>query len=257
MARRANWQACVLAGMCFVTACATSSALQRDKGRISRQLGEGYLAEGNLSAALRELLKAKALYDGDPFLHYDLGLIYSGQEQFQLSIDHLQKAQSLKADYSEAQNALGTVYLRLEKWDQAIEMFERARSNLLYSTPHIVLNNLGDAYRGKKEYLRAIALYKKALEKEPQFPYAHRGIGLALAAMGEAADAETALKKAIEFSPRFASAHFDLGCLYVSESRKQEAVAAFKMVIELAPSSAQADMAVAQIKKLEDLPSSR
>jgi len=52
---------------------------------------------------------------------------------------------ALKSDYSEAFNAMGTVYLRLEEWDKAISCFNKALAILLFAAPYIALNNLGEA----------------------------------------------------------------------------------------------------------------
>jgi tetratricopeptide (TPR) repeat protein len=209
------------------------------------------LGEGNVTAALTEFLKAEKLNDKDPFLQYDLGLAYFAKEEFQLAIVHLQKAIGMKPDYSEAVNALGTVYLRMEKWDMAIVNFEKAIANLLYATPFIPPNNLGEAYRGKKDYDRAVAFYKRALEENPRYAYAHRGLGLTSLDMGDPGAAVSALEKAVEYAPDFMAAQYDLGRAYAALYEPQKAIAAFKKVIATQPTSSLADGAREEIRKLQ------
>jgi tetratricopeptide (TPR) repeat protein len=241
----------LLVSLLVLTSCAPDKALRQEQSRSSRDLGEGYLGEGNVTAALTEFLKAEKLYSKDPFLHYDLGLAYFAKQESQLAIVHFEKAISLKPDYPEAFNALGTVYLRQEKWDRAIVNFERARSNLLYATPYIALNNLGEAYRGKKELDLAVEFYKKALEDNPRFSQAHRGLGLVLLDLGDLDAAVSSLEKAVEYAPSYGPAQFDLGRAYGALYELEKAITAFKKVIVLEPSSPLAERARAEIKKLQ------
>ena len=232
--------------------CTTDMAALKNQSEASRRLGEGYLAEGNPTAALREFLKAEKLYENDAFLQNDLGLAYSEKGKLDLAIFHFQKALSLKPDYSEAHNSLGAVYSRLGQWDNAIESFNQARANLLYSTPHLPLTNLGRAYREKKDYDSSIAFYKKALEANRYFPPALRGLALTYMAMGDYEAAIASLEKAVQYAPRFAVAYFDLGLAYAEQYEMGKAIAAFNMVVGLAADTPLADMARDEIRKLQE-----
>ncbi|MDY6989502.1 MAG: tetratricopeptide repeat protein [Thermodesulfobacteriota bacterium] len=230
--------------------CATNTARLEEQAKASRQLGEGYLAEGNLTAALSQFLGAEKIYDKDPLLHYDLGLAYFGKDEFDLAISHFKKAVALKPDYSEAFNAMGRVYGQLKQWDTAISCFHQALSNLLYTTPHVALNNLGEAYRGKGDYERAIDFYRQALRKDPRFPNAHRGLGLTYMDMGDDVKALPSLEKALHYAPRSPLTYFDLARVYVRLSETKKAISAFENVVTLAPDTPLADRALAEIRKL-------
>jgi type IV pilus assembly protein PilF len=232
--------------------CATDTAMRKNQAEASRRLGEGYLAEGNPTAALREFLKAEKLYEKDAFLQNDLGLAYSEKGKLDLAISHFKKAIALQPDYSEAHNSLGAVYSRIGQWDIAIESFNQARANLLYSTPHLPLSNLGRAYREKKDYDSSIAFYKKALEANRYFPPAHRGLALTYMAMGDYEAAISCLEKAVQYAPRFAVAYFDLGRAYAGQFATGKAISAFKMVVELAADTPLADSALDEIRKLRE-----
>ena len=231
--------------------CATTDSAKEEKDAEGvRRLGEGYLAEGNVTAALGQFLKAEEIYDKDPFLHYDLGLAYFGKEEFDLAISHFKRAVELDPDYSEAYNAMGRVHGRLEQWDMAISSFEEALSSLLYTTPHLALNNLGEAYRHKKEYQRAIGYYKEALRKHPHFPNAYRGMGLTYMEMGDYKEAVASLEKAVQYAPRSPRAYFDLGRAYAGLSETKKAVSAFEKVRMLVPDTSLADRALSEIRRL-------
>ncbi len=240
---------CSLTALLFAS-CATDKAQRKEQAAASRRLGEGYLREGNPTAALKALLDAEKLYDKDPFLHYDLGLAYFYKGEPRLAISHLEKAVALKPDYAEAYNAMGGIYGGLEEWDKAISCFNKARDNLLYPTPHIVLSNLGEAYRGKMDYDRAIEAYNEAIKLDPQFPDAHRGLGLTYMDIGDYKNAVASLEKAVQFAPRFALAYFDLGRAYARLYQSDKAVDAFENVLKLVPDTALAEKASAEIKRL-------
>ncbi len=235
-----------------LVSCAANLAERKNKAEASKRLGEGYLGEGNVTEALRELLKAEKLYDKDASLQNDLGLAYFAKGEFDLAIAHFKKALKLKHDYSEAANNMGAVYLRLEQWDNAIECFNRAHDNLLYATPHFALSNLGEACRLKKDYGRAIDSYKKALEVNLRFPEAHRGLGLVYIATGNYKAAVSSLEKAVKYAPRFALAYYDLGRALSRRHNTKKAVSAFKKVVELVPETPLAERAGAEIRKLQE-----
>ena len=230
--------------------CATNTAKLENQAKASRHLGEGYLAEGNLTAALSQFLKAEEIYDKDPLLHYDLGLAYFGKDELDLAISHFKKAVALRPDYSEAFNAMGRVYGELKQWDTAISCFHQALSNLLYTTPHVALINLGEAYRGKRDYERAIDFYRQALRKDPRFPNAHRGLGLTYMDMGDYGKAVTSLEKAVHYAPRSPLTYFDLARVYVRLSETKKAISAFEKVVTVAPDTPLADRALAEIRRL-------
>jgi len=231
--------------------------MTQEKSRAAQGTVKALMAEDKdflreiVRETMQQLLEAEKLDGDDPLIQYDLGLAYFAKEEFNVAILHLEKALALKPDYSEAANAMGTVYLRLEQWDAAIPFLEKAIANLLYATPHYALNNLGDAYREKKEYGRAIEFYRKALREDPGFVEAHRGLGLTYMAIGDYGAAVSSLETALQFAPDFPAARFDLGIAYAAMYEREKAIDAFKKVIAQEPGSSLADSARDELKKLD------
>lgn len=236
--------------LCLVS-CATNMAERKKQAKAFRYLGETYLVQGNATAALRELLKAETLYEQDHLLQNDLGLAYFAKGKLDLALVHFEKALAIKPDYAGAWNNMGTVYLKLEEWDKAIDSFNHALDHLLYATPHFALTNLGEAYRGKGDYERSIEFYKKALDAEPRFFRAHRGLGRIYMTMGDYDAAASSLQKAVDYAPGFAPAYYDLGRAYVGKYNREKALSAFRKVVELVPDLPLAEAASAEIKKLQ------
>lgn len=249
---RLNWTILLIMAL-YVVSCATANmAVQKQQGEALRNLGEEYYKQGDYTSALKELLKAHALYPDDAFLQNDLGLTYKAKKRLDLAIKHFKKALDIKPDYAPAKNNLGTVYLDKEEWDTAIKYFKEVSENMLYATPHIALANLGWAYHNKKEFTLSETYYLKALDLDPKFINAQRGLGLTYIAMGRSSEAKEILEKAVKDYPKFAPLYDDLAKVYMISHDYEKALDAYHKVIELAPDSGmarEAEKAAQRIKR--------
>ncbi len=86
----------------------------------------------------------------------------------------------------------------------------------------------------------AISEFERAVELEPDFAWAHHGLGAARAMIGEIEPAIASFERAIELRPDLAEAHSHLANLYLSLEREDDAVAAYRRAIEVAPASGDA-----------------
>ena len=240
---------CMLYFFCILS-CATDQAVRKNQEEALRLVGEAYMAQRNDTFALREFLKAEKLYDKDPFLHLDLGLVYMGKKELDLAVEHFKKALKIKPDFSPARNNLGTAYLAKEDWDQAIECFKELTGDLLYATPHFPLSNLGFAHYQKKVYPLAEKYYLEALKIEPNFDLALRGLGKTYVATGKITDAVEVFERAVRYSPRFPQLYFDLAHAYGLMRNYPKAIYAYEKVIELAPDTPLAFEAKKELEKI-------
>jgi Tfp pilus assembly protein PilF len=250
---RLDWTVLVVMAF-YVVSCATTANMEvkKKQGEALKNLGEVYYKQGDYTSALRELLKAEALYPNDPYLQDDLGLTYKAKKRPDLAIKHFKKALEIKPDYAPAKNNLGTVYLDKKEWDTAIKYFKEVSENMLYATPHIAMANLGWAYYNKKEYTLAEAYYLKALDLEPEFINAQRGLGLTYIAMERIDEASEILERAVKNYPKAALLYDDLARVYVLSHEYEKALDAYHKVIELAPDTAmakEAEKAARRIKR--------
>jgi Flp pilus assembly protein TadD/NAD-dependent SIR2 family protein deacetylase len=83
--------------------------------------------------------------------------------------------------------------------------------------------------------VKAEELYRKTIELDPNYTYAHNNLGTLLYAASHFAEAEVAYHKAIELKPDFANAYYNLGILLKDTARLAEAEAVYRKVIELKP----------------------
>jgi tetratricopeptide (TPR) repeat protein len=147
------------------------AAVQRNPAaaEAARNVGEAYLAGGNLIAALRELKKAELLNPDDPITMFDIGLVYYYRGRYDQAVDYLQRAIQLKPGYAPAINSLGNTYSSMGEWDKAIEAYERIIEDAFYGTPHFALSNMALAYYQKKEFDQAERYFLEALKMNPDF----------------------------------------------------------------------------------------
>ena len=222
----------------FIIPSCTASHSQPNKIKIAQAItkeGNIFQNQGNYTAALGKFLEAEKTLPNDPYLHNSLGLAYMGKKRDDLAMASFKKALSLKPDYIEAVNNLGAVYLRQGKWDMAIKNFNRVVEDLLYSTPHFPLSNIGWAYLGKKEFQQAKTYFTKALDELPWFTAASHGLAQVYLQTNQADQAMDYLYKCLHRSPDTAILHADLAQAYEAKGLTQQAIRSWKLVLKLVP----------------------
>jgi type IV pilus assembly protein PilF len=219
-----------------LSGCVPNETL-RKQGESSRNLGEAYMAQGNYTAALKELMAAEQLTPDDPYLQNDLGLVYMAKDRLDVAIVHFKKSLALKNDYAPAMNNLGTAYLAQQNWDAAIVCFKAISGDLLYATPHFPLSNLGLAYYNQKKYDLSARYYQEALKVEPGFPTAIRGLGRTYQAQGKRVEAISLLEDGVKKFPRSPELYSELAAAYLASKNYPAAAAAYAKVIELSQTS--------------------
>lgn len=227
-----------------LVSCTPQTKQVRDrKGEAYRDLGEAYMHENNYSAALRELQKAEKALPRDAFVKNDLGLVYLAKERPDIAVDYFKKAIELNPDYAGARNNLGFAYIALKEWDAAIATLTTLTDDLVYASPHLPLSNLGWAYYNKRNFPMALQYYQAALEVNPRFVPAHRGMGQTYLVMNRFPEAIESFEKGIEIAPRFPPLYLDLAQAQEASRNRPAAVATYQKVIALFPDTEYAEQA--------------
>jgi Tfp pilus assembly protein PilF len=229
---------------------AASGEQSKASAEATRNLGEAYLAGGNLLAALRELKKAETHDPADPITQYDIGLVYYYRERYDQAIQHFEKAIQLKPDFAPAINGLGNAYSAKGDWDQAIEAYRKIIEDVFYGTPHFALSNMALAYYQKKDYVQAEKYFLEALKMSPDFVNALAGLATTYMATGRYEEAVQKLERAVRKEPKLPQLHFELGRAYNGLGDQRKARYEFSRAAELAPDSPLAEEAQRELKKL-------
>lgn len=100
------------------------------------------------------------------------------------------------------------------------------------------LGNLGNQALALGRYEEALGLFRRSLELAPRSRFAKNdlyGIGLSLAQLGRLGEAEASYRKALELDPGYAMAHNDLGNIAMLRGNLREAEERYSKALELAP----------------------
>ena len=223
---------CLLA---IYAGCAGNKDILKKKARARADLGLVYIRNDNIKAGVRELIEAEKIDPENANIQHELAQAYKDLGVYGKSLVHFKKALMLRPEFPDAQNNMGTLYLLIGKWDLAIGCFNKAISNITYSTPHFARNNLGLAYYNKGEYQKAIDSYLKALKISPSYSICYCNLGLVYETIKRWEAAIDAYKKAISYYPGYAAAHLSLGKCYLRLGQNSEAAKELKRTIEVDP----------------------
>jgi len=212
------------------------------------------MQEGNYTEALRELFEAEKIYSDNSTLQNVLGLALRFKGDLEGAKEHIEKAVALDPHNSEAYNNLGVVYLDLKKWDEAISCFEKAMSDILYSTPENSWYNIGYAYENKKDYTKAVEGYKKAAElasTNPRVYQVYKKLGRVYYLSGKYIDSVNTLEKTKNLNKNDAETRLFLGQSYIKVRQNKNAIGEFKEVLRLDPNGPLAREAGGYLKLLQ------
>jgi type IV pilus assembly protein PilF len=255
--RGCRWGLCVaLVFLMGIAGCAGDRAER--KRDAERMMNEGSLAlrAGDSSMALDLLLKAEKEDPANPHIHYNLGIAYLGKDLVDNAEYQFKEAIGLKADYSEAYNYLGRIYLSRGKTEDAITCFQKALKNVLYNNPEKAYYNLGEAYMIKKEYAKAAEQLDRAVRLVPDYAPAYALLGHAYEGLRKDAEAKRSYRSALQYGgnygPEFqAQTQLNLGKLLARTGERAEARRSLAEVMKLAPNSREAADAQAALEAMK------
>ena len=98
-----------------------------------------------------------------------------------------------------------------------------------------LFNIMGASHNAKGEYDKAITLYRKAIETNPQYAEGYNNMGSAFHNKNDLFSACDCYKKAIAIQPKYPEAFFNLGNVYFVQGKLQLAINSFKDAIKIRP----------------------
>jgi len=149
--------------------------------------------------------------DGDRFFHKD---------EFKKSAASYKKAGKTATDLKDEKLSalaflgLGAALCRQGKYNEAITILTECTNYLEGEALARTHFNRGVAYRGLKDYKKAIEDYDKAIEINPQYAKAYNNRGVAYGKLKEYKKAIEDFDKAIKINPQYAAAYNNLGKAY-------------------------------------------
>ena len=128
-------------------------------------------------------------------------------------------------------NFLGLIKIEQEKFDESILYFEKGIK--IDSTFPMLYDNLGTAYKIKKDYFKSEYYYKKSIEINNINPEAHNNLGNLYRILNDNVKAIKSYQNSIKAKTNFYPAHYNLAITYKSIGDFVLAKMHFKKTIEL------------------------
>ena len=173
---------------------------------------------GQHDVAIEKFQAALAASPGCFDCQFNIGVAYMAKKDEKQAEEAWKKALEIKADYTEAMNALSTLYNNQKRFEEASAMSAKAASaGGTGGSPEAVFNQ-----------------------------------GIILWNQGKAAEAKVKFEETIKMSPTHADAHYQLGMAMLNGGQLAEAVGMFETYLKLAPDGQYATQAkgiIAQLKK--------
>lgn len=222
-----------LAGSC--SGRKPSACRNPEYAEIKKKQAISQLDKGDLYGALEAGLEAEQCAPRDPELHYWLGRIYWKRKQLPKAVEQFNQALSLRKNYPEANQALGMVYLELQRWDDAVAQFRVVTAHELFREPEAAYNNIGWAYLMKGDREQAEQNFKQALQINPNYCPAHCNLGEVQAQKGLNQSAVQSFRRAVGLCPEYGRAHLLLGIELQKQGDTAGACRAFQSAAQFWP----------------------
>ncbi len=146
----------------------TSKADQAvDAARIHTELGQRYLANGDLQTALEKLNRALTFDPNYAPAHTVIAVLYERINQPANAELHYRKAVALEPARGAPNNNLGQFLCAAGKYAEAAGFFQKAVADPFYNTPDVALTNAGVCHLKANDAVAAQADFRGALARNP------------------------------------------------------------------------------------------
>jgi len=145
----------------------TKAEQAEDAARIHTELGQRYLASGDLQTALAKLTSALQFDPNYAPAHTVIAVVYQRINQLPEAELHYRKAVALEPTKGDPNNNLGLFLCSTGRYAEADVYFRKAVADPFYQTPDLALNNEGICQLRNHEVVPAEASFRAALARNP------------------------------------------------------------------------------------------
>jgi adenylate cyclase len=131
-----------------------------------------------------------------------LSMVFLLRNQYEKALIEAQKAVELAPSSAENYFFLGLVLRFIDRYDEAI-LFLKKAIRLNPVAPIFYLNNLAFAYAFSGQYEKAIPLWNRAIERNPDYRFAYCGLTYAYQMSGNETKAREAAAEVLRIKPNF------------------------------------------------------
>ncbi len=150
----------------------TGSAVERISpvraAELNTRLGVGYLERGELQVAMQKLEQAVQQDPEHVPAHLALGIVYQRIDRVDQALEHLRTAVRLAPGDGGAHNSYAALLCQAGRFDEADRQFQAALEDPFYATPDVALANAGSCARRNGRDQDAQRYLRRALDFDPQ-----------------------------------------------------------------------------------------
>jgi adenylate cyclase len=161
----------------------------------------------SLKRAIELYRKAISLDDSLAVAHAGLGYSLAMVREYDQSIAHGERAMALEPNTAAVLNAYGGILYFVGRREEAIPIFRQAL-RLNPKAPNYYYRNLAGALRDSGQYDEAIAVAKKAIEREPDDLVAYVLLASSYGLAGRMEEANAAANEVLRINPKFSIERF-------------------------------------------------
>lgn len=146
----------------------SKAADSRDAARIHTELGQQYMANGDLQTALEKLTKALQFDPSYAPAHTVVAVLYERIGKLPEAELHYRRAVELEPSKGDANNNLGAFLCKTGRYAEGESYFAKAVADPFYQTPDVAWTNDGLCRLGAQDRAGAEASFRRAVERNPQ-----------------------------------------------------------------------------------------
>ena len=214
-----------------------------DSADVHVILGGALFSLGRLDEAEESFRRALELDRDHKHARYNMAEVLRGQARFAEAVKWYRAVLDIDSDFAPAHAGMGEAMFRLGQYQQAVEALSQAVSLEPGSMPINTRHFLAEALRKQQRNEEAIERYRDVLEMDPDFDYAHAGIGYALLQLKRYEEALEWLARSISLKPESSAAvdrHLMMGQALEALDRAEEAANHYMRGLELDPRNVKA-----------------
>jgi len=209
--------------------------LRRSAGKY-RQLGVHEYAAGNFDLAVEHFEKALLRTPHDAGLHCDLGQVYLESSNLQSAEEQFRKAANYDPKSGRALKSLALTLLTRNQLSESIYFYLRYLEQNPQDADALV--NVGVAFHNQGNYEQALRYFGRAERLEPNNALALQNRANTLYALGKFDQAATILRRALDIEPHNYEVQRLLGMALEASGKEEETVEVYRSILGLDPENA-------------------
>ena len=167
------------------------------------------------------------------YYHFLQGYLAELAESFPEALEHYRAGLQFDADSAFLRFRMASLYFTSGNIQKTVNLLEQINIDTVSNVP--VLTQMAKMYAGAGKHERALALFDRAIEKNPERPQSYMEKGIFLFHGKHFVEAKQMFARSIELAPQAPIGHFYLGKVSQAQGEADEAKAHYRKTIDRAP----------------------